>query len=161
MYYYQSNLEIQQNRQAYESMYDPNHILVQIDKLMDWNRVYQLLEPFYPITIGRPTIDPLIFVKILMIQYLEGFRSVQFTCKQIQQHATYLWFLGISLTDKVPCHSPAFPSFFAIGSIPVYGKRYLIMSFNGFKKMGSYLRTRGQRMKPSEKPMPINKNASK
>jgi transposase len=105
MYYYQSNLEIQQNRQAYESMYDPNHILVQIDKLMDWNHVYQLLEPFYPSTIGRPTIDPLIFVKILMIQYLEGFRSVRFTCKQIQQHATYRWFLGISPTDKVPCHS--------------------------------------------------------
>ncbi|MBB3869775.1 transposase [Parageobacillus toebii NBRC 107807] len=105
MYYYQSNLEIQQNRRAYESMYGPNHILVQIDKLMDWNHVYQLLEPFYPSTIGRPTIDPLIFVKILMIQYLEGFRSVRFTCKQIQQHATYRWFLGISPTDKAPCHS--------------------------------------------------------
>ncbi|ARP41478.1 hypothetical protein GTHT12_03553 [Geobacillus thermodenitrificans] len=35
MYYYQSNVEIQQNRQTYESMYDPNHILVPIDKWMD------------------------------------------------------------------------------------------------------------------------------
>jgi len=50
MYYYQSNVEIQQNRQTYESMYDPNHILVPIDKWMDWNSVYQLLEPFYPST---------------------------------------------------------------------------------------------------------------
>ncbi|WP_414674113.1 transposase [Lysinibacillus sp. UBA6686] len=33
-------------------------------------------------------------MKILLIQYLEGFRSVRFTCKQVKQHVTYRWFLG-------------------------------------------------------------------
>ncbi|WP_035098760.1 transposase, partial [Anoxybacteroides tepidamans] len=88
MYSYRSNLEIQENRRAYESMVDSNHVLVQIDRFMDWNHVYRLLQPFYSMNTGRPSIDPLILVKILMIQYLEGFRSVRFTCKQIQQHMT-------------------------------------------------------------------------
>lgn len=105
MYFYRSNLEIQENRRAYESMVDSNHVLVQIDRFMDWNHVYRLLQPFYSMNTGRPSIDPLILVKILMIQYLEGFRSVRFTCKQIQQHMTYRWFLGLSLHDSVPCHS--------------------------------------------------------
>jgi len=44
-------------------------------------------------------------MKILLIQYLKGFRSVRFTCKQVKQHAMYRWFLGISPTEKIPDHS--------------------------------------------------------
>ncbi|MFP3126203.1 transposase [Ectobacillus funiculus] len=44
-------------------------------------------------------------MEILLIQYIEGFRSVRFTCKQVQQNITYRWFLGISPHDRVPCHS--------------------------------------------------------
>ncbi|WP_412097856.1 transposase [Bacillus mycoides] len=38
---------------------------------------------------GRPSVVPLIIVKILLIQYVEGFRSFRFTCKQVKQNATY------------------------------------------------------------------------
>jgi len=58
------------------------------------------LEVFYPYSIGRPTKDPIMLMKILLIQYLKGFRSVRFTCKQVKQHAMYRWFLGISPTEK-------------------------------------------------------------
>ncbi|MCM3655627.1 transposase, partial [Metabacillus litoralis] len=63
------------------------------------------LEAFYPHRIGRPTKDPIMLVKILLIQYLEGFRSVRFTCNQVKQNATYRWFLGISSQEKIPDHS--------------------------------------------------------
>lgn len=105
MFYVEENLTMTENRKHYESMYDPAHILVKIEKVMDWSLVYRYIKPFYSAEIGRPTIDPLIFVKILLIQYIEGFRSVRFTCKQVQQNITYRWFLGISPYQKVPCHS--------------------------------------------------------
>ena len=60
---------------------------------------------FIDIVLGRRTKDPIVLVKILLIQYLEGFRSVHFTCKQVKQNATYRWFLGISPQEKIPDHS--------------------------------------------------------
>ncbi|WP_088037607.1 IS1182 family transposase [Gottfriedia acidiceleris] len=105
MYYYQENLDIAKNRKLYENMIDVEHHIVKIDKEINWNYLYQLIEPYYRSTVGRPSIDPLILVKILLIQYIEGFRSVRFTCKQVKQNATYRWFLGISLDRKIPCHS--------------------------------------------------------
>ncbi|WP_027408435.1 IS1182 family transposase [Anoxybacteroides tepidamans] len=105
MYFSFSKFELKKNRQAYENMYDKNHLVVQIDKTMNWNYVYSLLKPLYSEDKGRPSLDPLMLVKILIIQYIEGFRSVRFTCKQIEQHITYRWFLGLSKDDSVPCHS--------------------------------------------------------
>lgn len=105
MYHYEQNLTMTENRKQYEEMYDATHVLVRIEKEMDWTIVYEYLEPFYPSKVGLPTIDPLILVKILLIQYIEGFRSVHFTCKQIQPNIAYRWFLGIPFHAKVPCHS--------------------------------------------------------
>ncbi|MEK4607609.1 hypothetical protein NSS88_11500 [Geobacillus sp. FSL W8-1251] len=42
-----SKSELKKNRKAYEKMYDKRHLLVQIDKVMDWDYVYSLLKPFY------------------------------------------------------------------------------------------------------------------
>lgn len=97
--------EVAQNRVFYLKMYDHSHPLVQIDQVMNWHHVYDELKVYYPKRMGRPTCDPIVLVKILIIQSLEGFRSVRFTCKQIQQNATYRWFLGISPFMKVPDHS--------------------------------------------------------
>jgi transposase/IS5 family transposase len=97
--------QVEQNRTFYFNMYDSSHQLVQIDQVMNWYHLYEKLKVYYPQRIGRPTVDPIVLVKILMIQSLEGFRSVRFTCKQVQQNATYRWFLGISPFTKVPDHS--------------------------------------------------------
>ena len=105
MYAFYSRKEIETNRKSYEMMYDASHHIVKIDAVMDWDFVSRKLAAYYPSQIGRPSKDPIILVKILLIQYLEGFRSVRFTCKQVQQNATYRWFVGISTEDKVPDHS--------------------------------------------------------
>ncbi|MDH2882640.1 transposase, partial [Bacillus cytotoxicus] len=105
MFYNQKNLEITQNRKFYEAMYDQDHHLVRIEKEISWNIVYKLVKPFYQSPVGRPSVDPLIIVKILLIQYVEGFRPVRFTCKQVKQNATYRWFLGIFPHANIPCHS--------------------------------------------------------
>ncbi|MFB7142753.1 transposase [Gottfriedia sp. NPDC056225] len=100
MYYYKENLDIAKNRKLYENMIDMEHHIVKIDKEINWNYLYKLIEPYYRSTVGRPSIDPLILVKILLIQYIEGFRPVRFTCKQVKQNATYRWFLGFHLIEK-------------------------------------------------------------
>jgi transposase len=97
--------QVEQNRKFYLNMYDSSHQLVQIDQTMNWYHLYENLKVYYPKLFGRPSVDPIVIVKILMIQSLEGFRSVRFTCKQVQQNATYRWFLGISPFNKVPDHS--------------------------------------------------------
>lgn len=105
MYTFYSKKEIEANRKSYEMMYDASHHLVKIDETMDWNVASRKLSSYYLSQIGRPSKDPMVLVKILMIQYLEGFRSVRFTCKQVQQNATYRWFLGVSTEEKIPDHS--------------------------------------------------------
>ncbi|PFK29088.1 transposase [Bacillus cereus] len=105
MYVTYSRREVEENRKYYEMMYDASHHLVKMDQVMDWDFVIRKLEVFYPHRIGRPTKDPIMLVKILFIQYLEGFRSVRFTCNQVKQNATYRWFLGISPQEKIPDHS--------------------------------------------------------
>jgi transposase len=97
--------QVEQNRAFYIKMYDPSHTLVHLDQVVNWHHIYELLRVYYPHRIGRPTVDPIVLVKILMIQTLEGYRSVRFTCKQVQQNTTYRWFLGISPFQKIPDHS--------------------------------------------------------
>lgn len=89
MYAFYYKREVEVNRKIYEMMYDASHPLLKIDAVMDWDFVLRNLASYYPSQIGRPSKDPIVIVKILMIQYLEGFRSVRFTCKQVQQNATY------------------------------------------------------------------------
>lgn len=105
MYTCYSRKEIEENRKSYKMMCDPSHDLVKIDALMDWHFVVQKLSAYYPSQLGRPSKDPVVLVKILMIQYLEGFQSVRFTRKQVRQNATYHWFLGTPADEKVPDHS--------------------------------------------------------
>jgi transposase len=100
-----SSQEVKQNRAFYLNAYDPKHELVNLDNQMNWHHLFHKLSKFYPKQNGRPSVDPIILSKILMIQSLEGFRSVRFTCKQIQQNMMYRWFLGISPFTKIPHHS--------------------------------------------------------
>ena len=106
MFFTTSRQAIEKNREAYLAMYDKSHLLVQLDQLIDWQSILKKLMRYYSNTnTGRPSKDPIILVKILLIQSLEGFRSVRLTCKQVQSNATYRWFLGIHLFEKVPHHS--------------------------------------------------------
>lgn len=106
MFFSHSKQVIEKNRQYYLSMIDEDHLLIQLDRLMDWDFIKKEVMQYYSLTpIGRPTVDPIVLVKMLFIQSLEGFRSVRFTCKQIKSNATYRWFLGIFHLSQVPNHS--------------------------------------------------------
>ena len=79
-----------------------NHLLRKVDTILDLNFVYELVEDKYCLDNGRPSIDPVILVKILLIQRLFGIKSMRQTIKEIETNVAYRWYLGYSFLDKVP-----------------------------------------------------------
>lgn len=85
-----------------EDLVPQNHILRDIDKSIDFNFIYDEVAQMYSANIGRPSIDPVVLFKIVLIQYTFGIRSMRQTIKEIEVNMAYRWFLGFGLTDKIP-----------------------------------------------------------
>ncbi len=79
-----------------------NHLLRVIDKAIDWTFIYDLVEDKYSPGFGRPSMDPVILIKIPFIQYLYGIRSMRQTIREIEVNVAYRWFLGLEMLDPVP-----------------------------------------------------------
>lgn len=79
-----------------------NHLLRKIDYVIDWSFIYDLVKEKYSPDFGRPSIDPVILIKIVLIQYLYGIRSMRQTIREIEVNLAYRWFLGLGMYEKVP-----------------------------------------------------------
>lgn len=85
-----------------EQMVPSNHLLRKISKISDFQFVYDLCEPLYSDIDGRPSIDPVVLVKLALIQKLFGIRSMRQTIKEVEVNVAYRWFLGYNMVDKIP-----------------------------------------------------------
>jgi len=85
-----------------DDMVPQDHLLRLIDKAINWNFIYDLVEDKYSQSNGRPSMDPVTLIKIPFIQYLYGIKSMRQTCKEIEVNVAYRWFLGLDMMDKVP-----------------------------------------------------------
>lgn len=85
-----------------DDMVPQDHLLRIIDKAINWNFIYELVENRYSPDQGRPSMDPVMLIKIPFIQYLYGIRSMRQTIKEIEVNVAYRWFLGLDMMDKVP-----------------------------------------------------------
>ena len=88
-----------------ENLVPQEHILRKIDKYIDFSFIRELTKDLYCADNGRPGIDPVILFKMILIGYLFGIRSERQLVKEIEVNIAYRWFLGFSLTDKIPSHS--------------------------------------------------------
>ena len=79
-----------------------DHLLRIIDKAIDWSFIYDLVADKYSHDNGRPSIDPVTLIKIPLIQYLYGIKSMRQTIKDIEVNNAYRWFLGLELYEPVP-----------------------------------------------------------
>ena len=79
-----------------------NHILRDIDRAIDFSFIYDLVKDKYCLDNGRPSIDPVLLIKIPFIQYLFGIRSMRQTMREIEVNVAYRWFLGLDFYDEVP-----------------------------------------------------------
>ena len=84
-----------------------NHLLRKIDKAIDFNFIHDKVKHLYCEDNGRPAIEPVVLFKMLFIGYLFGIRSEQRLVQEIEVNVAYRWFLGFSLTDKIP-HASTF-----------------------------------------------------
>lgn len=85
-----------------EELVPQDHLLRKVEAVMDWSFIYPLVENRYSKDKGRPSLDPVMLVKIAVIQYMFGIRSMRQTIKDIEVNTAYRWFLGLDLIDPVP-----------------------------------------------------------
>ena len=81
-----------------------DHLVREIAAVLDLTWVYDELAPHYPST-GRPSIDPVLMIRMLIIGYVFGIRSERALCREVQVNLAYRWFCGLSIEDKLPDHS--------------------------------------------------------
>ena len=85
-----------------DDMVPQDHLLRIIDKAIDWSFIYELVAPKYSADNGRPSLDPVMLIKLALIQYLYGIKSMRQTVKEIEVNVAYRWFLGLDMFDSVP-----------------------------------------------------------
>lgn len=85
-----------------DDMVPKDHMLRLIDRAINWNFIYNLVEDKYCLDNGRPSMDPVMLIKIPFIQYLYGIKSMRQTIKEIEVNVAYRWFLGLDMLDPVP-----------------------------------------------------------
>src|SRR5262252_84630 len=81
-----------------------DHLLRGIDRFLDLNQLRQRLEPFYSHT-GRPSIDPELMIRMLLVGYCFGIRSERRLCEEVHLNLAYRWFCRLGLDGEVPDHS--------------------------------------------------------
>ena len=79
-----------------------DHLLRKIDAAIDFNRIYDIVGDLYCKDNGRPSIDPVVLFKMVLIQHLYGLRSLRQTVADIDMNIAYRWFLGYRLGETVP-----------------------------------------------------------
>src|SRR4030081_58687 len=81
-----------------------DHLVRAISAVLDLSWVYGELSPHYP-ALGRPSIDPVLMIRMLILGYAFGLRSERLLCQEVKVNLAYRWFCGFSIEDKIPDHS--------------------------------------------------------
>ena len=81
-----------------------DHLLRSIDRFIDLADIRRHLAPFYS-SIGRPSIDPELMIRMLLVGYIMRIRSERRLCDEVHLNLAYRWFCRLELTDPVPNHS--------------------------------------------------------
>lgn len=79
-----------------------DHLLRKVEKAIDFSFIHDLVKNLYCANNGRPALDPTLLFKLLLIGYLFGVRSERQLIREVQVNVAYRWFLGLSLTDRIP-----------------------------------------------------------
>jgi transposase len=81
-----------------------DHLLRSIDRFVDLSEIRRELAPFYS-AIGRPSVDPELMIRMLIVGYCFGIRSERRLCEEVHLNLAYRWFCRLGLDGDVPDHS--------------------------------------------------------
>lgn len=85
-----------------ESLVPAEHLLRKIDAAVDFNKIYDIVEPLYCQDNGRPSVDPVVLFKMVLIQHLYGLTSLRRTAQEVRANVYYRWFLGYRIQEETP-----------------------------------------------------------
>ena len=81
-----------------------DHRVREIASVFDLSWVHTELGRYYS-PLGRPSIDPVLIIRMLIVGYVFAIRSERSLCREVQVNMAYRWFCGLSIEDKIPDHS--------------------------------------------------------
>ena len=81
-----------------------DHPVREVAAVLDLSWVHSELAPYYP-RLGRPSIDPVLMIRMLIIGYVFAIRSERALCRDVRVNLAYRWFCRLSIEDKIPDHS--------------------------------------------------------
>src|SRR6266481_5246250 len=81
-----------------------DHPVREIAAVLDLSWVHSELAPYYS-QLGRPSIDPVLMIRMLIVGYVFAIRSERALCRDVRVNLAYRWFCGLSIEDKIPDHS--------------------------------------------------------
>ena len=81
-----------------------DHRVREIASVLDLSWVYAELGRYYS-PLGRPSIDPVLMIRMLIVGYVFAIRSERSLCREVQVNLAYRWFCGLNIEDKIPDHS--------------------------------------------------------
>ena len=82
----------------------PDHLVRKIGSVLDLGWVHNELAPYYSHT-GRPSVDPVLMIRMLIVGYVFAIRSERRLCAEVQVNLAYRWFCRLGIEDKLPDHS--------------------------------------------------------
>ncbi len=81
-----------------------DHLQRSIDRFVDLSDIRRFLAPYYSL-MGRPSVDPELMIRMLIVGYCFGIRSKRQLCEEVHLNLAYKWFCRLDLGDPVPDHS--------------------------------------------------------
>src|SRR3981081_2696315 len=81
-----------------------DHLLRSIDRFVELGELRRELAPFYS-AIGRPSVDPELMIRMLIVGYCSGIRSERRLCEEVHLNLAYRWFCRLGLDGRIPDHS--------------------------------------------------------
>lgn len=88
-----------------EEFVPANDPLRKLNRVLDLSFVHEAVRDKYCADNGRPSIDPAVLIRLFVLQAFEDIASVRELMRQVHANLTYRWFIGYSITEKVPDHS--------------------------------------------------------
>jgi transposase len=82
----------------------PDHLLRSIDRFVEFGELRREMAPFYS-AIGRPSVDPELMIRMLIVGYCFGIRSERRLCEEVHLNLAYRWLCRLGLDGDVPDHS--------------------------------------------------------
>ena len=83
-----------------EELVPKNHLVRKIEDAMDFSFIYDEVKELYS-DFGRESIDPVVLVKIAMLQYIFGIPSMRQAIREIEVNIAYRWFLGYGMYESI------------------------------------------------------------